>query len=104
MELQPMNATAATLIPTGRRESLTAWFELYMRIEGGPEGSNTFKAKKSDLEAFLTYFLRVADQDKPDAWTKSLTEGFLKHLQRDQSKSPSTVNRVLATLKHAAAI
>jgi len=101
-ELQPMKATAATLIPTDRRESLTAWFELYLRIEGGAEGSNTFKAKRSDLEAFLTYFLRAAGRDKPDQWTRSLTEGFLKHLQRDERKNPSTINRVLATLKHAA--
>lgn len=97
-----MNATAANLIPTSRRESLTAWFELYMRIEGGPAGSNTFKAKKSDLESFLGYFLEAAGQDRPDVWTKSLTEGFLKHLQREESKSPSTINRVLATLKHSA--
>jgi len=101
-ELQPMTTTAANLIPTNRRESLTAWFELYMRIEGGPEGSNTFKAKKSDLETFLAYFLDAAGRDRPDIWTKSLTEGFLKHLQRTEGKSPSTVNRVLATLKHAA--
>lgn len=97
-----MLTTAAKLIPTDRRESLTAWFELYMRIEGGAEGSNTFKAKKSDLESFLAYYLQAAGRDRPDIWTRSLTEGFLKNLQRDQGKSPSTVNRVLATLKHAA--
>jgi len=97
-----MKATAANLIPTDRRESLTAWCELYLRIEGGAEGSNTWKAKKRDLEAFLTYFLRVAGRDRPDQWTRSLTEGFLKHLLRDERKSPSTVNRVLATLKHTA--
>lgn len=102
MELRPMKATAANLIPTDRRESLAAWFELYMRIDGGANGSNTFKAKKSDLETFLSYFLRAAGRDSPDQWTKSVTEGFLKHLQKDERKSPSTVNRMLATLKHSA--
>jgi len=98
-----MDATASTLIPANRRQSLTAWFELYMAIEAGPKDGNTFKAKKRDLQEFLNYLTAAAGTDHPDQWTRSLTEGFLKYLLKDRRLAPTTVNRVLATLKHAAA-
>lgn len=41
-----MAADVATLIPKSRRDSLVAWFELFMSGEAGPPESNTFKAKK----------------------------------------------------------
>ena len=72
-----------------------------MRIAGGVEGSNTFKAKRADLKCFLEYFLHAVVQDHPDLWTTSVTKRFLKQL-RHERKSPSTINRVLATLKHSA--
>lgn len=102
-ELVPMSTTAATLIPTTRRESLVAWFELYLAIEGGPKDGNTFKAKKRDLQQFVDYLTTAAGTDQPDQWTRSLTEGFLKHLLSKRKLAPTTVNRVLATLKHVAA-
>jgi len=49
-KLVPMDATAETLIPKKRQQSLVAWFELYMGIEAGAPDSNTFKAKKADLQ------------------------------------------------------
>jgi len=55
-----MDATASTLIPANRRQSLTAWFELYMAIEAGPKDGNTFKAKKRDLQEFLNYLTAAA--------------------------------------------
>jgi integrase/recombinase XerD len=98
-----MDTSASILIPTSRRDSLTAWFELYMTIEAGPQDSNTFKAKKRDLQEFLDYLSTAAGTDNPDQWTRSLTEGFLKHLLKNRHLAPTTVNRVLATLKHTAA-
>ena len=100
-QLRPAKATAAMVIPSDRPESLTEWFELYIRIAGGVERSNTFKAKESDLKSFLDYLLRAVVQDHPDLWITSVTKRFLKQL-RHERKSPSTINRVLATLKHSA--
>lgn len=101
-ELAPMDVTAVTLIPSSRRESLIAWFELYLAIEGGPKDGNTFKAKKRDLQELVTYLTTAAGTDHPDQWTRSLTEGFLKYLLNKRKLAPSTVNRVLATIKHVA--
>ena len=104
-----MERAAATMLPTREAASLTKWFELYMGIEGGAPGSNTFKAKRSDLQEFLDYFQAAMGSDHPDRWTRSFTEGFLKFLQKDRKKetgkknlAPTTINRILATLKHAA--
>jgi integrase/recombinase XerD len=98
-----MNATAAALMPTRKRHSLVAWFELYMGIEAGPPESNTFKAKKRDLQQFVDYLQASAGTDHPDQWTKSLTESCVRHLRRKRQLAASSVNRALATLKHVAA-
>jgi len=101
-ELVPTEATAGTLIPKRRQQSLVAWFELYMGIEAGAPDSNTFKAKKADLQKFVDYLQTTAGTDHPDQWTKSVTEGFLRLLYKKQELAASTVNRVLSTLKHVA--
>jgi integrase/recombinase XerD len=103
-----MDADAGTLIPTTKRNSLIAWFNLYMGIEAGDADSNTFKAKQSDLSRFINYFRRVTGSDHPDQWTRSVSQGFLKELLRAKSDrtgrkiAPTTVNRVLATLRNTA--
>ena len=98
--ISPMEGRVASLIPTSRRQSLAAWFNLYMGIEGSAGSDNTFKAKKGDLENFLEFLLDAAGTDRPDQWTRSVTQGFLKHLDRTRDNSSTTINRVLATLRH----
>jgi integrase/recombinase XerD len=98
-----MHEAAATLIPAQKRESLVAWCNLYLGIEGRAGSDNTSLAKKRDLEAFLGFLLGSAGRDHPDQWTRSVTRDFLKHLERKLRRSPSTINRMLATLRHAAA-
>ena len=102
-ELVPMEDAAATLIPTKKRESLISWFNLYLGIEGRAGSDNTFLAKKRDLETFLNFLVSSAGTDHPDQWTRSVTRDFLKHLERKLERSPTTVNRMLATLRHASA-
>jgi len=97
-----MDTNASTLIPVNRQESLVAWCELYMAIEAGPKDTNTFKAKKRDLQEFINYLHTAAGTDHPDQWTRSITQGFLKYLQKERKLAPTTVNRALATLKHTA--
>ncbi len=106
-------AGSSTLVSPAQKNSLAAWFSLYLRIEVGiPNGvgrpSPTFKAKKSDLEKFLGYLSGTAGDDHPDGWTKSVSTGFLTWLLTEKSirtgkpYASTTVDRVLATLKHSA--
>lgn len=97
-----METTASTLIPKKKQESLFAWFELYLRIEAGDPESNTFKAKKRDLQKFVDFLQKSSGTDHPDQWTKSVTKSFLRHLYKKRELAASTVNRALATLKHVA--
>src|SRR5215469_16286631 len=96
----PMNAEA--LLPANKQESLVAWKTLYIGLEAGASSENTFKAKRRDLETFLVYFRETTGSDHPDQWTRSLTSSFLKQLERTGKKKPTTINRLLATIRHAA--
>jgi integrase/recombinase XerD len=79
-----------------------------MGIEAGDPQSNTFKAKQADLSRFINYFRQVTGSDHPDQWTRSVSQGFMKHLLRAKSErtgnklAPTTVNRVLATMRNTA--
>ncbi|MHB9063330.1 MAG: tyrosine-type recombinase/integrase [Pirellulaceae bacterium] len=97
-----LDADVATLISKPRRDSLVAWFELYLGTEAGPPESNTFKAKKRDLQAFVDYLHTSSGTDHPDQWTKSLTESFLRYLENREGLAATSINRVLATIKHVA--
>ena len=107
-EIVAMDANAGTLIPNNKRNSLVAWFNLYMGIEAGEPDSNTFKAKQGDLSRFVNYFKHVSGSDHPDQWTRSISQSFMKHLLRTKSErtgkklAPTTVNRALATLRNTA--
>ena len=96
----PAPVNAEELLPVRKRESLTAWFGLYVRIE--VEGdTNTFQAKRRDLESFLNFFLKMTGADEPDQWTSSITKGFQSHLHKEGRKA-TTINRTIATLRHCA--
>lgn len=106
--LMPAAETPAVLIPTPSRQSLTAWFSLYMKIDGEASAETTQKAKVQDLERFLDYFNRATGCDDKQLWTRSISDGFFKDLQKQKSGrtgrrlAPSTINRVMATLRTAA--
>ena len=95
----PVNAEA--LLPAKKQDSLIAWMNLYIGLEAGASSDNTFLAKRRDLEAFLVYFRETTGSDHPDQWTRSLTSSFLKQLERSGRRA-TTVNRLLATIRHAA--
>ena len=100
--LVPASLHAAQLLPTDKRESLVAWFNLYLALEAAAGSPNTLEAKQRDLGHFLTFFLDATGGDHPDQWTRSLTAHYLRHLERREHKSPTTINRRLATLRHTA--
>src|SRR5580704_12777426 len=91
------------LMPVGRRDSLVAWLGLYLGLEAGAASENTFKAKKRDLETFLAFFHRATGSDHPDQWTRPVTAAFLKELGQGNARKPTTIIRILATLRHCAA-
>lgn len=100
-ELQSKDQAATALIPQRKRSSLTEWFNLYLGIEGRAGSDNTFQAKRRDLESFLEFLRETAGTDHPDQWTRSVTRDFLKHLEKKEKKSATTINRMLATLSHS---
>ena len=106
--LMPAAETPSVLIPAGSRRSLAAWLTLYMKIDGEASAETTQKAKMQDLERFLEYFERAMRSDDKQLWTRSVSEGFWKDLQKRRSDrtgkklAPTTVNRIMATLRTAA--
>lgn len=97
----PGGNTPAALCPTDP-DSLAAWVRLYGAVEAGANAANTVIAKGRDLGQFMRFFADRVRSDHPDQWTKSVTAAFLRHLEDDEHRKPTTVNRVLATLRHCA--
>jgi integrase/recombinase XerD len=90
------------------RHSLVAWAELYYRIHVAGAPYKTEIAKKQDLSKFIEFYTREAGTDHADTWTPSVTRRFQTDLMRrlapttGQPYKPSTVNRVMATIRHFA--
>lgn len=89
-------------------DSLAFWIQNYfdkMILRGK---SKTKKAKKMDLQKFLTFFTNEIGSYHIDYWTPSISKGFQKLLLSDISKitgksyKATTINRIFATLKHLA--
>ena len=90
------------------RHSLLTWVELYktLYVQGAPQ--KTQEAKERDLRAFVNFFKAQVGHDHVESWTPAIT----KHFQRSLIKTISaktgkpyketTINRVLATLRHFA--
>jgi integrase/recombinase XerD len=101
--MQPLlpfdQATNAGLRPSG--ETLAEWLELYMIVEGAAGSENTVEAKHRDLQAFLTFFESKTETPLPDQWTRAVSGQFVRYLIHE-GRSPLTVNRMLASLRHAA--
>ena len=83
-------------------DSLTAWVRHYGTYEASANAKNTVHAKARDLALFIDFFAARLRSDNPDDWTKPVTQAFLRHLEDDLGRRPTTVNRVLATLRHCA--
>lgn len=84
---------------TAKLDRLVAWLNLYMDQEAGANAENSIKDKARDLSVFLDFFIQATGSGHPDQWTRSMTADYIKQLQREK-RSPTTVNRVLATLRH----
>ncbi len=73
-------------------------------VQGSPEG--TIKAKTRDFHLFLGFYAQEVGTDHVDAWTPTVSKEFIKHLRSIVSEhtgkayAPTTINRVIATIKH----
>jgi integrase/recombinase XerD len=94
--------TPATLAAPSEPPGLAHWFKQYLVLEAAGDAANTYLAKRRDLNLFLGYFRDRLNSDDPDDWTKPVTVAFLRFLENTQERKASTVNRVLASLRHCA--
>ena len=90
--------------PTSEPPGLAHWFEQYLLLEAAGDAANTYLAKhpQRDLNLFLAYVQERLHSDHPDDWTKPVTVAFLRCLENAENRKASTVNRVLASLRHCA--
>ena len=78
-----------------------------MKIDGEACAEQTRIAKTQDLERFLDDYNSVVGSDSKQLWTRSISEGFQKHLKKQRSQrtrrklAASTIHRVFATLRTA---
>lgn len=83
--------------------NLSAWMQAFLDAETSRKPTNTLQAKRRDLTQFLAYFSATERSDNPDLWTKKVTKSFLEHLASDGARRPTTLNRVLSSLRQCAA-
>ena len=100
-------ASVTSLVPNRKRNSLLAWFELYMKVDGNAGADKTVQGKTDDLRRFAQFFFDATGGDQIDQWTRSVSTDFIKQLTRVPSErtgrplAPATINRNLATLRRA---
>jgi len=93
-------------------DSLTHWFTVYLKTMVDPE-SNTFRAKRDDIQRFLGFFHGKHHCFDCDKWTPSITKAYIRWLPKQKAKNPrggmtdrnlapSTCARNIDTLRHAA--
>lgn len=97
-------ANVEAVVPTARRDDLTAWLNLYMAIEVEP-GSNTYRAKLGDIKCLLRFYFESTNGYECDQWTRSLSRSYLSWIQKQKSErtgkrlAPNTCRRILDTAK-----
>jgi integrase/recombinase XerD len=91
-----------------QKDSLIFWVENYFDKMIFKGKVKTKKAKKMDLQKFLTFFANDIGTYHIDNWTPSVSKGFqqllLSHISKStgQKYKATTINRIFATLKHCA--
>jgi len=83
-------------------ESLLALATLYFATQVAGQADATIKAKRGDLERFLSFYLDLYGHDRPAEWYPAVTRAFINALQRDRALSDATVSRVYCTVRHFA--
>lgn len=83
-------------------ESLVVWALRYLDQEvKGVQSKNTLEAKARDLKSFIEWYSRMNGHARIENWIPRDTQSYLSHLEQ-LGRSPSTINRTLATLRRFA--
>lgn len=80
--------------------SLSYWFNIYFSTQVLGSSSHTIKAKTRDISLFINFFSSTVGTDNIQFWTSSVSKSFQQHLY--SKYKTTTVNRMFATLRHAA--
>lgn len=90
------------IVPPERAQDLRLWADMYLHIHVAGGSGNTLSAKTGDLAKLLDFLQQTFSGDpQKDTWTPSISKAFKKSLTAAGYK-PSSMNRVLATLRHFA--
>lgn len=87
-------------------DSIYSWANKYYCIFVLNSPFHTQRAKKTDLNKFLSYFISTLNTINPDSWTPSITRGFQNYLTEQKSPKTgigyiaTTINRILSTIRH----
>jgi len=102
LEIELAGAASGEIIPAAPSRTLAHWASRYFVSEVlGQQSEHTEMAKKRDLQAFLWWFFDANGHLVAANWLRRDTRGFVRALER-AGKAPTTINRVLATLRHFA--
>jgi len=94
------------VLDSQQKNSLLTWACLYLKHHVSGSSIKTQQAKRHDLDQFIQFYLSVTGRDDLDAWTPAMTRHFQESLLKTisgvtgKSYSPTTTNRVIATLRH----
>lgn len=111
----PTQAKTAKLVLADAREnstdSLLYWARTYWESKVAGRAAGTVAAKKNDLQLFFDFFAAVVGTDDVDFWTPLVSRNFKSWLlektpeparKHQGAYAPTSVNRILATLRHFA--
>lgn len=82
--------------------SLAVIFTVYFNTMVKSSSIYTENAKRYDFNLFYDYFLNVFKHDHIDFWTPSVSKDFQKYLETEKKFKGTSINRITATLRHAA--
>src|SRR5215471_4215874 len=83
------------------KHSLAELATVYLVTEAAGHSQATLEAKRRDLQRFLSFYQDLYKHDRPEEWFVSVTQAFLKALQREKLGQASLV-RIYATVRHFA--
>jgi integrase/recombinase XerD len=89
-------------------DDITSWVNKYFNCHVQNSPYHTQRAKKADLNIFLSYFTIALGSNLIDLWTPAITKGLQNHLttqistKTGKSLAATSINRILATVKHFA--
>ena len=90
------------------KPSLLDWIRLYLERVTSGAPLKTHQAKKYDLGQFARFFVNLTGKDDLVAWTPAITRCFQETMTKNisavtgRSYSYTTINRMVASLKHFA--